>query len=173
MAVLVIVEDRDVHDLFQFIFDVIAFRGRNIFEVDAGEVLFQQFDGVDEFLRIFGVQSDRDRINLSESLVQCGFAFHDRHSSSGTDIAHAEDTGAIGNDGYDIASPCQFQRQVFIIFDREARSGYTRGVYDREVVIAFDSGIQAGLDHLMFFSSECECFFFEFCSIHCFLLKKD
>ena len=172
-AVLVIVEDRDVHDLFQFVFDVIAFRGRDIFEVDAGEVLFQQFDGVDEFLRILGVQSDRDRIDLSESLVQCGFAFHDRHSSSCSDIAHAENTGAIGNDGYDIASPGQFQGQVFIVFDREARSGYTRGVYDREVVIAFDSSIQAGLDHLMFFSSECECFFFEFCSIHCFLLKKD
>ena len=171
-AVLVIVEDRDVHDLFQFVFDVIAFRGRDIFEVDAGEVLFEQFDCVDEFLRILGVQSDRDRIDLSESLVQCGFAFHDRHSSSCADIAHAEDTGAIRNDGYDIASPGQFQGQVFIVFDREARSGYTRGVYDREVVIAFDSSIQVGLDHLMFFSSECECFFFEFCSIHCFLLKK-
>ncbi len=168
---LVIMEYGDVHDLLQFIFDVIAFRGGNIFQVDAGKILFQKFYGVDEFIFVFGIENDRNRIDLTESLVQSRFAFHNRHSGSSADITKAEDTGAIRNNGYDIASPGHFQGQVFIFLDFQAGSSYARSVNDGQVMAVFHVRIESGLDHLMFFFAKSNRFFLQFCCIHFFLLK--
>ena len=167
-AMLVIMEYRDIHDFLQFVFNVIAFRRGNIFQIDAGKVLFQQFHGMDEFILVLCVENNGDGINVAESLVECGFAFHNRHGSSSTDVAQAQYAGTVGNNSYHIASPGHFQGQVFILLDFKAWCGNARGVYDSQVMAILHIRIQGGLNHLVLFFSKRNGFFLQFCCIHSF-----
>src|SRR5690606_26469425 len=49
-AVLVIVEDRDIHALAQGFLDLKTFRGLDVLEIDAAEAGFERSDNVDETL---------------------------------------------------------------------------------------------------------------------------
>jgi len=167
-AVLVIMEYGDIHDFLQFVFNVIAFRGRNVFQVDAGEVLFQQLYGVDEFILVLGVKNDGDSVDVAESLIEGGFAFHNRHGSGSADVAKPQYTGAVGNNGYHVASPGHFQGQVFILLDFQARCGNAGGVYDGQVMAVLHVCVESSLDHLVLFFSKRNGFFLQFCCIHSF-----
>lgn len=75
---LVIVEHRDVHALFQRRLDDEAIGCGNIFEIDAAKAWREQFDRLDEALRIFGIDLKVDRIDVGEALEQHRLAFHHR-----------------------------------------------------------------------------------------------
>ena len=66
---LVIVEDRNVADLFEFVFDVEAFWSFDVFEVYTAEGWFHQFNGFNDLVRIHGVQTDWE---LSLIHICCG-----------------------------------------------------------------------------------------------------
>ena len=159
-------EYRNIHDFLQFVFNVIAFRGRDIFEVDACEVLFQKLYCMNEFIFVFGVKNDRNRINVAKFLVQSRFAFHNRHGSSSSDIAKAQYAGAVGNNCYDIASPGHGQGQIFVVLNSKARSGNARCIYDSQIVAVVQFSIQFSLDHLMLFFSKLNGFLSKFLGIH-------
>ena len=77
-AVLVVVEDRDVHPLAQRLLDDEAVGRGDVLEVDAAEARLEQRDRVDEPLRVLGVELDVDRIDVGEALEQHRLAFHHR-----------------------------------------------------------------------------------------------
>ena len=102
-AVLVVVEDRDVHPLAQRLLDDEAVGRGDVLEVDAAEARLQQRDRVDERLRVLGVELDVDRIDVGEALEQHRLAFHHRLGGERAEIAEAEDGGAVGDDRDEIA----------------------------------------------------------------------
>ncbi len=51
-SVLVVMEDRDIHALTQFLFNIETFGRFNIFEVNAAEGRLQRRDHVDKFIRV-------------------------------------------------------------------------------------------------------------------------
>ena len=75
-AMLIIMKDRDVHPLFQCLFNDEAIGCGNIFQIDAAKGRFQQFNRVDEALRILGIHFDVDGVDVGESFEQDGLAFH-------------------------------------------------------------------------------------------------
>ena len=94
-AVLVVVEHRDVHPLLQRLLDNEAVRRRDVLEVDPAEGRLEQFDRVDEPLRVLGRDFDVDRVDIGETLEQHRFAFHHWFCGERAEIAHAEDCGAV------------------------------------------------------------------------------
>ena len=107
-AVLVVMEHRDVHPLAQRLLDDEAVGGGDVLEVDAAEARLEQFDAVDEPLRVLGFDLDVDRVDVGEALEQHRFAFHHRLGRQRAEIAQAEDRGAVGNDRDEIALGGQF-----------------------------------------------------------------
>ena len=77
-AVLVVVKDRDVHLLFERLFDDETLGRLDVFEVDAAECRPHQAHGLDEFLRVFGVEFDVDRVHIGEAFEQDRLALHHR-----------------------------------------------------------------------------------------------
>ena len=98
-AVLVIVEDRDVHDLLQLFLDVEALGPLDVLEVDAAEGRLENLDGADDLVGILGVQLDVEDVDVGKALEEDPFAFHHRFAGERADVAQAENGGAVGDDG--------------------------------------------------------------------------
>ena len=169
---LVIREYRNIHGALKFIFNVIALRGRYIFQIDSCKGFFQKLYGVNEFILVFGIDYDRDGINIAKFLVQCRLAFHNRHSCCRTDIAKAKDTCPIRNNSYYITSPGKGKGQIFILLDFQTWCGNTWCIHGSQIMGIFHIGIQSGFDNLMFCMSQFKGFFFKLVGIHIFLLKN-
>ncbi len=77
-AMLVVMEDRNVHELAQALLDDEAVGRLDVLEIDAAEGGAEIAHGADEFIDVFGVDFEIDRIDIGEALEQHGLAFHDR-----------------------------------------------------------------------------------------------
>ena len=77
-AVLIIVEDRNIHPLLQSGFDDEAFRRLDILKVDAAERRLQQFHAGDELVDVLGVNFKIDAVDIGKALEQHRLAFHHR-----------------------------------------------------------------------------------------------
>ncbi len=103
-AVLVVVEDRNVHQLAQALLDDEALRRLDVLEVDAAERGAEVFDGVDEFFRVLGVDLEVDGVDVGEALEQHRLAFHHRLGGQRAEIAEAQNRRAVGDDGDHVAA---------------------------------------------------------------------
>src|SRR3546814_1516560 len=66
-AVLVVVKDGDVHPFLQRRLDDEAVGRGDILQVDAAEARLEQFDRVDEGLRVLGLDLEVDRVDVGRS----------------------------------------------------------------------------------------------------------
>ena len=137
-TVLVIVEYRDIADFFQTVFNVIAFRGRNIFQVNACIVGFQIFNGFDNFFRVFSAQANGNSVNVCEGFEESCFTFHYRNTSFRTNIAQAKYASTVGNYSNHIATASIFKGKVFIFFNVFAGFCNTRSICQRKVMTGFN-----------------------------------
>ena len=102
-AVLVVVEDRDVHPLAQRLLDDEAVGRGDVLEVDPAEARLEQFDASMNRCASSVVDLDVDRVDVGEALEQHRLAFHHRLRRERAEIAEAEDRGAVGDDRDEIA----------------------------------------------------------------------
>ena len=102
-AVLVVMEDRDVHQLAQALLDDEAFRRLDVLEVDAAEGRAEIAHAVDELVRVLGVDLEVDGVDVGEALEQHRLAFHHRLGGERAEIAEAEDRGAVGDHRDEVA----------------------------------------------------------------------
>ena len=102
-AMLVVMEHRDVHPFLERLLDDEAVGRGDVLQVDPAETGAEQLDRIDEPLRVGGVDLEVDRIDVGEALEQHRLAFHHRLRRQRAEIAEAEDGGAVGNDGDEIA----------------------------------------------------------------------
>jgi len=103
-AVLVVVEDWDLHAFAQFALDGEALRRLDIFKVDAAEGGFQAGNDLDQLVRVGFIDFDIEDIQAGELLEQHGLAFHHRLGGQRADIAQAQHRGAVGDDAHQIAA---------------------------------------------------------------------
>ena len=96
-AVLVVVEDRDVHQLAQPLLDDEALRRLDVLEVDAAEGRPEVAHAVDELVDVLGVDLEVDAVDVGEALEQDGLALHHRLAGQRADVAQAEHRGAVGD----------------------------------------------------------------------------
>ncbi len=76
-AMLVIMEDRDIHEFAETLLYNEAFWRLNIFEVDPAEAGPEEPDRVDEFVDVLGADLEIDTIDIGEALEESHLAFHD------------------------------------------------------------------------------------------------
>ncbi|CUI72341.1 Uncharacterised protein [Achromobacter xylosoxidans] len=103
-AMLVVMEDGDLHALAQLALDGEAFRRLDVFQVDAAEGGFQAGDDLDQLVRVGLVDLDVEHVQPGEFLEQHRLAFHHRLGGQGTDIAQAQHRGAVGDHAHQVAA---------------------------------------------------------------------
>ena len=131
---LVIVEYGDIHDFFQFVFNVVALRGRNIFQVDGRKRGFQRFYDRHELIGIFFVDADRDRVHTAEAFEQDSLAFHYRHGSGSADVTQTQHAGAVGADAGHVAAAGVLKSHIRLFFNLFARFRHAGGIGNRQVM---------------------------------------
>ena len=102
-AVLVVVENGDVHFLFQALLDDETFGRFDVFEVDAAKGWPHQAHRIAERIGVFGVQFDIDRIHVGEAFEEDGFAFHHRLGGQCAKVAETKNSRAVRDDGDQVA----------------------------------------------------------------------
>jgi hypothetical protein len=103
-AVLVVVEDRNLHPLAQLALDVETLRRLDVFQVDAAEGGLHAGDDVDQLVRVALVEFDVEHVDVRELLEQHGLAFHHRLGGERADGTEAQHRGAVGDDTDQIAA---------------------------------------------------------------------
>src|SRR5690606_10974687 len=135
-AVLVVVEDRNLHAFAKLLFDIEAFGSLDVFKIDPTQGGLQRRDDVDQLIRIVFVELDVKYINAGEFLEQASFALHDRLGGERADIAQAQHSGTVGNHTHQVGTR-GVQRRGFValVVDGHTGRGYTRRVGQRKVVL--------------------------------------
>jgi hypothetical protein len=128
-------EDGDAHLCFEALFDIEAFGGFDIFEVNAAESGLEELDRIDKAVGVESGQFEVDSIYVGKAFEEEGFTFHNGLGSEGADIAEAEDGGAVSDDGDEVTAGCVTEGVTGIALDSEARLGDTGGVGKGEVML--------------------------------------
>ena len=90
---------------------------------------------VDELVGVLGVDLEVDRIDVGEALEQHRLAFHHRLGGQRAEIAEAEDRGAVGDDGDEIALGRVVVGLARILGDGQHRHGDARRIGQRQVAL--------------------------------------
>ena len=134
-AVLVVVEDGDVHPLAQRLLDDEAIGSGDVLKVDPAEARLEQFDRVDEPLRVLGLHLDVDGVDVGEALEQHRLAFHHRLRGQRAEIAEAQDCGAVRDDGDEISLGREVVGAGRILGDRAHRNGDARRISEAKITL--------------------------------------
>ena len=102
-AVLVVMEDRNVHQLAQALLDDEAVGRLDVLKIDAAEGGPEIAHRADELVDVLGVDFEIDRIDIGEALEQHRLAFHHRLRGERPEIAQAQNRRAVGDDRDEIA----------------------------------------------------------------------
>jgi hypothetical protein len=127
-AVLVVVEDGDVHALAAQLFDDEAVGGLDVFQVDGAEGGFQRADDLGQLHGVGFVQLDVETVDIGEFLEEDGLAFHHRLGRQRADIAKAQHGGAVGDHGHKVAARGVAAGGGGVGLDLEAGFGHAGGI---------------------------------------------
>ena len=122
-AVLVVVEDRDLHALAQLLLDVEALRRLDVLEIDAAEGRLQRGDDLDQLVRVELVELDVEDVDAGELLEQDGLAFHHRLGGERADGAQAQHGRAVGDHADQVGARGQLGGRRRIAHDLVAGGG--------------------------------------------------
>ena len=127
---LVVVEDRNIHQFSQPLLDDEALRRFDVLEVDAAETREVPHGG-DEFVGVFGRNFQIDGINVGEALEQHRLAFHDGLGRQRAEIAEPQNGRAIGDHGdkVGLCGVIEGERRVF--GDGKHGHGHARRIGER------------------------------------------
>ncbi len=180
-AVLVIMEDRDLHALAQLALHIKAVWRLDVFQVDAAKRRLQRGNDVHQLVEVvFFADLDVKHINASKFLEQNALAFHHRLGGQRADVAQAQHGGAVGDYCHQVA-PGRVLECVVRVFDNFlARRGDTGRIGQRQVMLVDQllgrgNGNLAGRRELVVFergTAQLGAFFFGVgrCLGHCCLL---
>ncbi len=133
-AMLIIMEDRNVHRLLQSSLDLEASGRADILQIDAAERGLKQLDRPDNFVHILGGKTDRKCIDAAERLEQRAFSLHHRHCGLRPDIAETEHCRPVGDDRNRILLERIGVRLCLVRVDLLAGLGDTRCVREGQIL---------------------------------------
>ena len=132
-AVLVVVEDGNVHLRLQPVLDQEAVGRLDVLQVDGAEGRFEPPDRIGERVGVALADFDVEHVDIGEFLEQDGLAFHDGLGRQRADIAEPEHRRAVRHHRHKVG-PRRVARGVLRAFgDRPARLGDARRVGQRQV----------------------------------------
>ena len=130
-------EDGDVHGGLERFFDDEAFRGLDVFEVDAAEGGFQSFHHADELTGSGGLQAEVVHVHVGEDLEEHALAFHDGLAGLRADVAEAENGGTVGHDSHEVGTAGIFADELLVFSNGVAGLSHAGGIGEREVFLRF------------------------------------
>ena len=134
-AVLVVMEDRDVEQFAQALLDHETFRRLDILEIDAAPAFAEQLHAIDDLVGILGRHFEIDGIDVGEALEQDRLAFHHRLGRERAKIAEAQDRGAVGDHGDEIALDRVVVGEAFVLGDGEHRHRDAGRIGERQIAL--------------------------------------
>ena len=135
-AMLVVMEDRDLHALTQLAFDVETVGRLDVFQIDAAKGRLQGGNDVHELVEVvFLVDLDVKNIDTGELLEQHALAFHHRLGRQRANITQAQHGRAIGDDGHQVAAAGVLEGVIGVLDDFFARRRDTRGIGQGQVML--------------------------------------
>ena len=123
---LIVMEDRNGHKLFESLLDVKAVRCLQVLKVDATIGRGQKLDTVDEIVWVLSIHADINRFDTSELVEEDCFALHDRLGGQCAQVAKAKDSRAIGDDSDGVALVRILVGVLWVFSDLDARDGHAR-----------------------------------------------
>ena len=133
-AVLVIVEDRDVHLLAQALLHDKALGGLDVLQIDRAEGGLHGFDHLDERLGLRHIQLDIDDVHIRINFEEQPLALHHRLGRPGADIPESQHGGAIADDSHEIAASGVLGGGGRIRLDGATRLRHSRRVRQGQVI---------------------------------------
>ena len=134
-AVLVVVEDRDLHRAPQFLLDLEALRGLDVLQVDATKGRFQQLAGADHLFGVLGGKLDVEHVYVGEALEQHRLAFHHRFAGLGADVAQTQNGRAVRDHPDQVALGGVTVSKSRVAFDLQAGNGHARRVGQAQIAL--------------------------------------
>ena len=134
-AMLVVMEDRDVHAFAAAALDLETFRRLDVFEIDAAECRLERGDDVNKTIDIGLGDFDVEYIDAGEFLEQNRFAFHHRFRGKRADIAETENRRTVRQDGDQVLANGQARRFLRILRYRQASGGNAGRISKRKVAL--------------------------------------
>ena len=132
-SVLIVVKHGYVQAFFQFRFDVKAFGGFDVLQIDSAESAADHRGSFDDLVGIARIDFDVDRVDVGEAFEQNGFALHHGFGRRRSDVAQPQNRGSVRHDGDQIAL-CRVQIGVVrILFDFQTRRGDAGGIRQRQI----------------------------------------
>jgi hypothetical protein len=125
-AVLIVVEDGDVHALAQLLLDVEALGRLDVLEVHAAERRLQRGDDLDDLVRVACIEFDVEHVDAGEFLEQAALAFHHRLAGQRTDVAQAQHGGTVGHHGHEVGARGVLGGHRGVLVDFFAGVGHAR-----------------------------------------------
>ena len=116
----------------------------NILEVDAPKSGLQDFDRPYKLIYVFGIQFDIKDVNIGVNFEQQALALHNGFAGFRADIAKAQHSRTVGNDGYEVAFGRVFIDLLRVIRDLQAGFRHAGRVGKGEVSLG--SGFFGGND---------------------------
>jgi len=138
---LVVVKNRNGHDLLEPGFDVEAFRGLDVLEVDAAKSGLEHGNRFDDLIRIGGGEFNIEYIDVGEAFEEDRFSLHDRFGGQRPNMAQTQHRRTVGHHGNEVSFGCIVKNPVRIPIDFPARFGNPRGVGHGEVPLG-DTGLR-------------------------------
>ena len=132
---LIVVKYRHVEQFAQLLLYDEALRRLDVFKVDSTPALAEEFDTIDEFIRIFRRDFEIDGIDIGKTFEQDRLAFHHRLGGQGAAIAQAEDGGAVGDHRDEIAFGRIVEGLTLIFSDGEDRNGDAWRIGQRKIAL--------------------------------------
>ena len=83
---LIIMENWNIQEFLQALFDFKAAGSRNILEINAAKSRRYAHDSLDNFFNIFSIEADRHSVHPTEILEQQRLAFHDWQGANRADV---------------------------------------------------------------------------------------
>ena len=145
-AVLVVVEDRDVHLFLKALFDDETFRRLDVLKVNAAKTWPHQANGVNDFIGVLGVQLDVYGINVCETFEQNRLTLHHGLGRQRPQISHPQNGRTIRNYRYQITLGGVVIRKRRIVRDRLNGRRNTGRICQRQIPLRGHRGRGVNLD---------------------------
>ena len=154
---LIVVEDRDVANLFEALFDLEAAGRGDILEVDAAEAARKQADGVHDVVNALGAHAEREGVDVAERFEERALALHDGHARLRPDVAETQNRGAVRDDRDEVRAASVNVGKIDVLGDLEAGFGNAGRVGDRKLFTVGDGRAGHDLDLALPFFVLFEC----------------
>jgi len=143
-AVLVIMEDGNLHALAQLALHIEALGGLDVLEVDATESRLERRDDLDQLVRVLLVDLDVEHVDARELLEQHALAFHHWLAGQRADVAQAQHGGAVGHHAHQVTACGVAEGRGRVLDDFLAGYGHAGRIGQCQIVLVHQ--LLGGLD---------------------------